>query len=164
MVKFLFESLQMDSRYSVWPRMYRLGIWINVNVYLCVWINSKSSIKNLIVLLEVHSSRRADWRLIQYIRSKKWKRVDRFGNKVFILCYDSVWLMFDRWRYILPTLPLSISEKEKLGEPKEDIGNLKTDLNICILMISKYNICTLNICILVIPRYNISNLNTIYLI
>ena len=67
--------------------------------------------------------------------------------------------MFDcRW-YILPMLPLSVSEKEKLGKPKEEIGNLKMDLNLCILMISKYNICKLNICILVILRYNISNLN-----
>ncbi len=33
------------------------------------------------------------------------------------------------------------------------------DLNTCIWMISKYNICNLNICILVILRYNISNLN-----
>ncbi len=40
--------------------------------------------------------------------------------------------MFNCWRYILPTLPLSISEKEKLGKPKEEIGSLKTDLNICI--------------------------------
>ncbi len=32
--------------------------------------------------------------------------------------------MFDcRW-YILPTLPLSFSEKENLGKPKEEIGNL----------------------------------------
>jgi hypothetical protein len=67
--------------------------------------------------------------------------------------------MFDCWRYILPMLPLSFSEKEKLGEPKKEIGNLKMDLNICILVISKYNICNLNICILVILRYNISNLN-----
>ncbi len=51
--------------------------------------------------------------------------VDRFGNKVFILYYNSVWLMFDHWRYISPTLPLSISKKEKLGKPKEEIGNLK---------------------------------------
>jgi hypothetical protein len=37
MVELLFESLQMDLRYRVWPRMYRLGILINVNVYLfCV--------------------------------------------------------------------------------------------------------------------------------
>jgi hypothetical protein len=56
-------------------------------------------------------------------------------------------------------LPLSFSEKEKLGEPKEEIGNLKMDLNICILVISRCNICNLNICILVILRYNISNLN-----
>jgi hypothetical protein len=56
-------------------------------------------------------------------------------------------------------LPLSISEKEKLGKLKEEIGNLKMNLNICILTISKYNICKLNICILVILRYNISNLN-----
>jgi hypothetical protein len=67
--------------------------------------------------------------------------------------------MFDRWRYILPMLPLRVSEKEKLGKPKEEMGNLKMDLNTCILMISKYNICKLNICILVILRYNISNLN-----
>jgi hypothetical protein len=67
--------------------------------------------------------------------------------------------MFDHRRYILPTLPLSISEIEKFGKPKEEIRNLKMDLNIFILMISKYNICKLNICILVILRYNISNLN-----
>jgi hypothetical protein len=67
--------------------------------------------------------------------------------------------MFDHQWYILPMLPLSVSEKEKLGEPKEEIAKLKMDLNICILMISKYNICKLNICILVILRYNISNLN-----
>jgi hypothetical protein len=36
-------------------------------------------------------------------------------------------------------LPLSFSEKKKLGEPKEKIGNLKMDLNVCILVISKYN-------------------------
>ena len=59
--------------------------------------------------------------------------------------------------------PLSISENEKLGEPKEEIGNLKMDLNVCILMISKYNICKLNICILVILRYNISNLNILHI-
>jgi hypothetical protein len=76
-----------------------------------------------------------------------------------MLCYDSVWSMFDCWQYILPMLPLSISEKEKLGKPKEEIGNLKMDLNLHILMFSKYNICKLNICILVILRYNISNLN-----
>jgi hypothetical protein len=51
MVKFCFESLQMDSMYGVWPRMYRLGIWINVNVYLFMWINSKGSIEHLVVLL-----------------------------------------------------------------------------------------------------------------
>jgi hypothetical protein len=59
----------------------------------------------------------------------------------------------------LPTLPLSVSEKEKLGKPKEEIRNLKMGLNLCILMISKYNICKLNICILIISKYNISNLN-----
>jgi hypothetical protein len=75
------------------------------------------------------------------------------------ICYNSVWLMFDCQQYILPTLPLRVSEKEKLGEPKEEIGNLKMDLNISILMVSKYNICKLNICILVILRYNTSNLN-----
>ncbi len=82
-----------------------------------------------------------------------------FENEVLKLCYDSVWSMFDRWRYILPTLPLNVSEKQKLGEPKEEIGNLIMDLNICILMIPKHNICKSNICILVILRYNISNLN-----
>ncbi len=56
-------------------------------------------------------------------------------------------------------LLLSFSEKEKLGKPKEEIGNLKMDLNICILVISRYNICNLNICILVILRCNVSNLN-----
>jgi hypothetical protein len=67
--------------------------------------------------------------------------------------------MFGCWRYILPMLPLSVSEKEKLGKPKEEIGNLKMDLDTCILMMSKYNTCKLNISILVILRYNISNLN-----
>jgi hypothetical protein len=28
----------MDLRYRVWPGMHRLGIWINVNVYLFIWI------------------------------------------------------------------------------------------------------------------------------
>jgi hypothetical protein len=43
-------------------------------------------------------------------------------------------------------LPLSVSEKEKLGEPKEEIRNLKMDLNTCILMISTYNIdCNCNV-------------------
>jgi hypothetical protein len=37
-------------------------------------------------------------------------------------------------------LPLSISEKEKLVEPKGEIRNLKMDLNLSILIISKYNI------------------------
>ncbi len=60
-------------------------------------------------------------------------------------------------------LPLSVSEKEKLGKPKEEIGNLKMDLNVCILMISKYNICKMNICISVILRYNISNLNILHI-
>jgi hypothetical protein len=37
MVELLFESLQMDLRYRVWPKMYRLGIWVNVDVHLfCV--------------------------------------------------------------------------------------------------------------------------------
>ncbi len=71
--------------------------------------------------------------------------------------------MFSCWWYILPMLPLSVSEKKKLGEPKEEIGNLKMDLNVCILMISKYNICKLNICVLVILRYNISNLNILHI-
>ncbi len=71
--------------------------------------------------------------------------------------------MFDCQRYILSTLPLSFSEKEKLGEPKEEIGNLQMDLNVCILVISKYNICNLNICILMILRYNISNLNILHI-
>jgi hypothetical protein len=71
--------------------------------------------------------------------------------------------MFNCRRYISPTLPLSFSEKEKLGKPKEEIGNLKIDLNICILVISRYNICNLNICILVILRYNTSNLNILHI-
>jgi hypothetical protein len=71
--------------------------------------------------------------------------------------------MLDCWWYISPMLPLSISEKEKLGNPKEEIGNLKMDLNMCILMISKYNICKLNTCVLVILRYNISNLNILHI-
>jgi hypothetical protein len=39
----------MDSRYWERPRMCRLDIWINVNVYLFMWINTKSSIKHLFV-------------------------------------------------------------------------------------------------------------------
>jgi hypothetical protein len=72
--------------------------------------------------------------------------------------------MFNCWRYILPTLPLCVSEEEKLSEPKEEIGNLKMDLNICILMVSKYNICKLNICILMISKYNICKLNICILV
>jgi hypothetical protein len=51
MVEFHFESLQMNSRYWIRPRMHRLGIWINVDVYFVVWINAKSSIKDLVILL-----------------------------------------------------------------------------------------------------------------
>jgi hypothetical protein len=47
-----------------------------------------------------------------------------FKQSIKRLCYDSVWSMFDCRRYIFPTPPLSISEKKKLGEPKEEIGNL----------------------------------------
>ncbi len=50
-VVFPFESLQMDSRYWMRHNMHRLGIWINVNVYLIMWINVKSFIKHLSVLL-----------------------------------------------------------------------------------------------------------------
>jgi hypothetical protein len=32
--------------------------------------------------------------------------------------------MLDPWQYILPMLPFSFSEKENLGKPKEEIGNL----------------------------------------
>ncbi len=42
----------------------------------------------------------------------------------YITILISIWLMSDCWRYILPTLPLSFSEKENLGKPKEEIGNL----------------------------------------
>jgi hypothetical protein len=52
MVEFHFESLQMDSKYWIRPRIYRLGIWINVNVYLFMWIIIKSSIKHLFFLLQ----------------------------------------------------------------------------------------------------------------
>jgi hypothetical protein len=51
--------------------------------------------------------------------------------------------MFDCWWYILPTLTLSFSEKEKLGKPKEEIGNLKMDLNIRILVPSRNNMVKL---------------------
>jgi hypothetical protein len=51
MIDFHFESLQMGLRYGVRPRMHRLGIWINVNVYCFMWINSKASIKHLVVFL-----------------------------------------------------------------------------------------------------------------
>ena len=42
----------------------------------------------------------------------------------YVMILYSVWLMFDCWRYILPMLPLSFSEKENLGKPKKEIGNL----------------------------------------
>jgi hypothetical protein len=57
-------------------------------------------------------------------------RFERVGDikvvklSVKIKCYNSVWLMFNCRRYISPTFPLSFSEKEKLGKPKEEIGNL----------------------------------------
>ncbi len=47
----LFLSLQIDLRHWVRRRMHRLGIWINVNVYLYMWIYFKSFIKHLFVLL-----------------------------------------------------------------------------------------------------------------
>jgi hypothetical protein len=42
-IKFLFESLQMDSRYWVRHRIHRLGIWINVKVYLLCGYTSRVS-------------------------------------------------------------------------------------------------------------------------
>ncbi len=51
MVELCFESLQMDSRYWVRYKMHRLGIWIDVKVYLFMWIYVKSFIKHLFVLL-----------------------------------------------------------------------------------------------------------------
>jgi hypothetical protein len=39
MVKIHFESLQIDSRHLIKPRMHRLGIWINVNVYLFFYVD-----------------------------------------------------------------------------------------------------------------------------
>ncbi len=42
-VVFLYESLQMDSRYWVRHEIHRLGIWINVNVYLFMWITLRVS-------------------------------------------------------------------------------------------------------------------------
>ncbi len=50
-VVFSFESLQMDLRYWMRHKMHRLGIWINVNVYLFMWISLKVFIKHLFVLL-----------------------------------------------------------------------------------------------------------------
>ncbi len=44
--------------------------------------------------------------------------------KSYVTILYSVWSMFDCWQYILPALPLSFSEKENLGEPEEEIGNL----------------------------------------
>ncbi len=50
MVELLFESLQMDLRYWVRYKMHRLGIWVNVKVYLFMWIYIKSFVKHLFVL------------------------------------------------------------------------------------------------------------------
>ncbi len=41
MVKFHFESSQIDSRYLIKPRMHRLGIWIYVNVYLFLYVDRR---------------------------------------------------------------------------------------------------------------------------
>jgi hypothetical protein len=38
-------------RYWIRPRVHRLGIWVNANVYLLVKINTKSSIEHLFVFL-----------------------------------------------------------------------------------------------------------------
>jgi hypothetical protein len=42
-------------------------------------------------------------------------------SKYFIIgtILDSVWSMFKRQRYILPTLPLSFSEKENRASPRK---------------------------------------------
>ncbi len=47
-----------------------------------------------------------------------------YENEVLKLCYNSVWSMFDRRRYILPTLHLIFSQKENYASPKKEIGNL----------------------------------------
>jgi hypothetical protein len=47
----ILKVFKMDSGYWVRPRIHRLGIWIIANVYLFMWINVKSSIKHLVVLL-----------------------------------------------------------------------------------------------------------------
>ncbi len=51
MVELLFESLQMDSRYWVRHKIHKLGIGVNVKVYLFMWIYVKSFIKHHFVLL-----------------------------------------------------------------------------------------------------------------
>jgi hypothetical protein len=46
-----FENLQMDLRYWVRHKMHRLGIWMNVNMYLFMWMYVKSFIKHIFVFL-----------------------------------------------------------------------------------------------------------------
>ncbi len=51
----------MDLRYWVRHKMHRLGIWINVNVYLLMWVNLKSFIKHLFVLTYSTQGKSAYW-------------------------------------------------------------------------------------------------------
>ncbi len=56
-----FENLQMDSRYWVRHKMHRFGIWVNVKVYLFMWIYIKSFIKHLFVLTYSTQGKSAFW-------------------------------------------------------------------------------------------------------
>jgi hypothetical protein len=56
MVKFHFQSLQMDLRYWIRQRVHMLGIWVNVEVYRLVWINAKSSIEHLFFLVALKAN------------------------------------------------------------------------------------------------------------
>ncbi len=50
------------------------------------------------------------WYSTLKVRYRSW--VYCFENEVLKVSYNSVWLMFDHWRYILLTLPQSFSQKE----------------------------------------------------
>ncbi len=64
--------------------------------------------------VELHSSRRADQELKYKLKAKYrcWVYYNENNFKSYVTILYSVWSMFDHWKYILPMLPLSFSEKE----------------------------------------------------
>jgi hypothetical protein len=65
-IEFLFESLQMDSRYWVRHRIHRLGILINVKVYLLCGCTSRVS-SNIFLFSCSTQSKSAFWCAFRWV-------------------------------------------------------------------------------------------------